>query len=98
MSVPDYAIGSRVWPGLAKLVEESGELQQVVGKLMAYPASPHPDGAGDLPGRLLDELSDVAVAIEYVVHANGLDHPTFFSRMREKVERFSRWHKEERGQ
>lgn len=30
-----YGIGSDRWPGLAKLMEEMGELQEVLGKIMA---------------------------------------------------------------
>ena len=30
-----YSIGSDVWPGLSKLAEESGEVVQVIGKIVA---------------------------------------------------------------
>jgi hypothetical protein len=30
-----FAIGSDAWPGTSKLLEEQGELVQVLGKLMA---------------------------------------------------------------
>lgn len=94
---PDFAIGSTVWPGLAKLTEECGELLQVAGKLMAFPDGAHPDGAGDLVERLLSELADVGAVVEYVVKANHLDHDRFFARMRKKVARFVEWHAKERG-
>jgi hypothetical protein len=45
-----YSIGSTVWPGLSKLVEEMGEVGQVVGKLIATGGDPaHRDGT-DLRG------------------------------------------------
>jgi len=31
----DFSIGSAVWPGVSKVIEEMGELQQVLGKLIA---------------------------------------------------------------
>lgn len=97
--VPDYAIGSKVWPGLAKLAEECGELQQVIGKLLAYPTGPHPDGGDPLTRRLEDEMADVAAAIDFLVGAsNGL---LFGARMRArqtaKYERFTGWHQEAGG-
>lgn len=32
----DYAIGSKKWPGLTKLIEEAGEVLQVVGKYALF--------------------------------------------------------------
>lgn len=44
--------------GLAKLAEELGELQQVVGKMMAYGTGAHPDGTESLviEGDTIEEL------------------------------------------
>lgn len=42
----DFSLGSKVWPGTSKLLEEMGELQQVLGKLIAVAGSTeHWDGA-----------------------------------------------------
>lgn len=30
-----FAIGAQEWPGISKLIEEAGEVQQVCGKLLA---------------------------------------------------------------
>lgn len=49
----------------AKLVEELGELLQLIGKLQAFPDNIHPDGKGDLRYRLLDEIADIYAALRY---------------------------------
>jgi hypothetical protein len=102
-SVPPLAIGSETWPGLAKLMEECGELTQVIGKLIAYPDSPHPDGS-DLPARLVEEMGDVLGALWFVTSVNGPQersgqHLAFWqqveSRATDKYARFRNWHREE---
>ena len=53
--------------GLAKLLEELGELSQVAAKRLAYfHTSTHPDGAGDLNERMEAEMADVAAACAFV--------------------------------
>lgn len=78
--------------GLAKLVEECGEVAQVAGKMLAYPAGPHPDGKGDLRVRLEGEISDLLAACLFAVTANGLDEVRIRSRMMAKLQTFARWH------
>lgn len=99
MSVPDMAIGSTVWPGIAKLAEECGELQQIIGKLMAYPSGEHPDGAGDLAERLRDEMADVMAAVQFVVEANPdqVDGHELRLRQARKAYRFAGWHANANG-
>lgn len=91
--VPPFTIGSDVWPGVVKLIEESGELQQVLGKLMAYPSSPHPDGT-DIPDRLEAELADVLGAILFAVKVNQLNSTRIWNRAYAKRDRFWRWQRE----
>lgn len=94
--MPDFSIGSAVWPGLAKLIEECGELLQVAGKVIAYPAGEHPDGS-DIVARLNEEIADVAAAIKFVVQENSSINATNFRDRRDmKVDRFQRWHREAR--
>jgi NTP pyrophosphatase (non-canonical NTP hydrolase) len=93
--VPDLAIGSDVWPGLAKLAEECGELAQVIGKLTAYPDSPHPDGS-DLVARLQEEMADVQAAIEFVCIVNlPINGKAVSDRHGRKLRRFRDWHRAE---
>lgn len=77
------------WRGIFKLIEEQGELLTVLGKLGPFPDGVHPDGAGNLRPRLVDELSDVKAAIEYFEDANSLmrDH----NRVHQKNERYRKW-------
>jgi NTP pyrophosphatase (non-canonical NTP hydrolase) len=89
-------IGATDWPGLAKLIEETSELGQVVGKLIAYPGGEHPDLGPPLRERLEDEIADVLAAIMYVRAHNVLDRGRMDARVIEKFERFQRWDHEER--
>jgi hypothetical protein len=100
MSAAPFTIGSDIWPGLAKVIEETSELGQVLGKLLAYPEGEHPDGAGPLPERLADELADVLAAVDYLrAHAVALVplQGHIAVRRRQKFERFQRWDFEERA-
>lgn len=92
MSSGDFSIGSRVWPGLSKLLEECGELVQVGGKLIATGgSSKHWDGS-DLTQRLEEELADVQAAIEFLISRNSLNRLAIAGRAMTKVTRFHAWH------
>jgi NTP pyrophosphatase (non-canonical NTP hydrolase) len=65
-----FSIGSGVWPGVSKLVEEVGELGQVLGKLIAtHGAAEHWDGT-NLRQRLIEEMGDVLAAVDFVGQMN----------------------------
>lgn len=81
--------------GLAKLVEECGELIQDAAKLMAYPSGTHPDGGKDLYLRLEDELADVMGACRFVMGKLVLNQPAIEDRAEFKYQRFVRWDNEE---
>lgn len=90
----DFSIGSNVWPGISKLIEEAGEVTQVCGKLIALAGeSNHWDGT-DLRERLEDELADVIAAWDFVIYHNGLDGGRIKKRARDKLKLFETWHKE----
>lgn len=93
--IPPMAIGSDVWPGLGKTAEEAGELLQIVGKLIAYPNQSHPDGS-DTTLRLHEEIADLQAALEFVIETNVLHREFIDARRAKKLERFRRWHREER--
>lgn len=81
-----------MWEGLPKLVEETGELQQVLGKLIAFPeGSVHPDGKGELKGRLEEELGHVLAAISYLIVFNGLDETLIGYHQGLKLELYKKW-------
>ena len=87
-----YSIGSDHWPGLSKLIEEAGEVQQVAGKLLGSGGeSAHWDGS-DLRERLHEEIADLMAACFFVIEANGFDENKMRNRSQEKMELFQKWH------
>lgn len=79
------------WKGLAKLIEECGELQQVAGKSLLYPDTAHPDGKGFVRDRFIEELADVSAAIAYFIAYNNLPLDKIQDRTCMKIERFVDW-------
>jgi NTP pyrophosphatase (non-canonical NTP hydrolase) len=95
MSAGPFSIGSALWPGISKLVEEAGEVSQVCGKLIGSGGEiMHWDGT-NLKERLEDEIADVLAACFFVAAACNLDAVKIDTRMKTKLETFSRWHKEQ---
>ena len=79
--------------GLAKLLEELGELGQVAAKKLAYfNTDEHPDGAGSLKIRMEQEMADVAAAMAFVQQQFGLDGRAIEARACVKLDLFQRWH------
>lgn len=79
--------------GLAKLIEECGELVQVCGKRLAYyTTEDHPDGGEALTARLEDEIGDVIAACQLVVELNQLNQRSVNLRVVRKFRLFSDWH------
>ncbi len=78
--------------GVAKLIEECGELQQVLGKKLAWwdTDEPHWDGT-DLRVRLQDEMGDVLAAIDFVVGQLALNPQAIQDRVIAKGELFDTW-------
>ena len=93
-----FSIGSDTWPGVTKVVEEVGELLQVLGKLQATGGRvDHWDGS-NLKERLEDEIADVRASLEYVEMFNDLDGRSISKRVCDKVERFMEWHRSAKSQ
>lgn len=79
--------------GLAKLIEECGELQQIAAKKLAYfHTDVHPDGGGSLKQRMEDELADVAAASAFVAQQFALDEKRIKQRAALKLADFQSWH------
>lgn len=78
--------------GLAKLSEETGELQQVIGKILAYGSGPHPDGTESLLAKFEEEAADVLAALELVTKLLGANNDTILERAELKLKRFLDWH------
>lgn len=82
--------------GIAKLIEECGELQQVLGKFLTYGMGEHPDGKGLLKDRIEDEMADVLAALQLViVKYPGLDPSRINFRSHQKLKLFLEWDKRE---
>lgn len=79
--------------GLAKLLEELGELAQVAAKKLAYfHTDEHPDSAGPLNERMEAEMADVAAAMAFVQQQFGLNGKAIENRACIKLALFQRWH------
>lgn len=90
----DFSIGSNVWPGTSKLLEEMGELRRVLGKLIATAGeTTHWDG-WDLRDRLVEEAADVAAALMFfqAMNLSTDELARLDRRMVEKVRLFNGWH------
>lgn len=94
VSAGPYSIGSGQWPGLAKVIEECGEVIQAAGKIIAANGDGrHWDGS-DLRQRLEDELADAQAAIGFAIDMNGLDSERMLNRTADKLAMFAQWHLE----
>lgn len=79
--------------GLAKMLEETGELTQVGAKRLAYFTTlTHPDGAGSLKTRMEEEIADVEASCEFVKGPFELDREAIARRRQMKLALFTRWH------
>jgi len=87
-----FAIGSKLWPGLSKLIEEAGEVQQVCGKLIATGGDANHWDGSNLRARLEEEIADLTAALAFVGQANNLDIHRVEARVREKLALFNKWH------
>lgn len=64
-----FGVGSAAWPGLAKSLEEMGELATVLGKLMGSDGDRH-HWSGDLVPMIRDEIADVHAALDFLEERN----------------------------
>lgn len=97
MTAPPFAFGSRIYPGLAKLVEEGGEMQQIAGKIMMTggEVKNHWDGT-DMPVAIAMEVADVSAACRAFFQLNGYDGARWvLEREIQKYHQFLEWHGEQ---
>lgn len=90
----DFSIGSKVWPGTSKLIEEMGELQQVLGKLLGTAGEvKHWDGS-NLRERLVEEIADLEAAIIFFKEQNmwQSEKSEAHERTVQKLALFEKWH------
>jgi hypothetical protein len=94
-----YSIGSNRLEGMSKLIEEMGELQQVLGKLMGNGGEDsHWDGT-NLYERLAEECADLEAALDFFTSKNArmFSPVQYTKRYREKLELFQKWSKQQRS-
>lgn len=77
------------WRGIFKVIEEMGELQQVLGKLGPFPDGNHPGHDESLTSMLSDELADLNAALDWFMNRNGIELDV--DRYIKKYERFDEW-------
>lgn len=90
--IGEYSIGNEVWPGLGKLVEEMGELNQVLGKLIGCHGENKHWNMGDMNAKLVEEIGDTLGAIKFFVHKNEIDNQKIQDRKILKFNKFCDWH------
>lgn len=90
-----YGFGSTTLPGLAKVIEEIGEVSQVAGKIMAVGnLGDHWDGS-NLQERLESELGDLLAAIAFFIDKNNLNKLHIAEQLHKKIDIFEEWHRDE---
>lgn len=87
-----FKIEDNKWPGVAKALEEMGELGAELGKLMGSNGKTK-HWSGDLKPRIMDEAADVLAAVTFMVDLNFKDeeHEYILNRFEEKYKTFSGW-------
>lgn len=80
------------WIGLLALVRACSAAGQLLNKISAFPdGTEHPDGAGNLVGRLEVVVSDLGAAAKLVAERNGLDLDHIELRGDDKLSLFRIW-------
>lgn len=91
-----FAIGDKVYPGLSKITEESGEVLEVIGKLMATGGGRRHWSGRDLHVDLMDELADLQAAIDFFMgDCTREERGQFAERRVAKLNLFRKWHWEQ---
>lgn len=96
MNVGPYTIGSDTWPGMSKLQEEMSELGVVLAKIQSLNGDTDYWRGRDLRTELVDEIGDVAAAVEFFVTHNltGAEQEILSARRDTKLDRFNRWRRD----
>lgn len=108
-SLAPFAIGSALWTGLSKLLEEGGEvidamadvaLFKAIGKVMQTGNKLIGTGGltqhwdgRDLRRNLEDEIADLEATIIFFKKHNSLDHKRMKRRTAAKLKKFEYWQK-----
>lgn len=95
MKKGDYSIGSEVWNGSSKFIEECGELLVVIGKMIGNGGNLE-HWSGNLYPMFLEEIADVEASIEYFKNKNFTDEAKEFieARKQRKLHLYEKWNEE----
>lgn len=85
--------------GIAKGVEESGEVVEQLGRLICllgkklayFHTNEHPDGKGPLDVRLVEEIGDTIGSLIFIATMLRLDTVAIDARADAKIYRFAAW-------
>ena len=77
--------------GISKLVEETGELSEILGKISAAGFGISPYTGINLTERLQEELADVLASIDFLIEKNNLNDDEIQKRRRMKYCKFVKW-------
>lgn len=95
---PRFQFASEVWPGLAKLLEECGEIVQVAGKIIGTAGTMRfQDGQTVDRLRFVEELADLEAILTFVVWHDLTDAEIIALTVRSDDKRrlFERWRESE---
>lgn len=87
-----YNFGDRKWPGLSKVLEECGEVSQVLAKLVGSNGNLDYFGKGSLEDKIVEELGDLHAAITWFIQHNDISAKKVARRSQEKQAKYTKWH------
>lgn len=88
-----YQLKCADWPGLGKVIEESGELGQVFGKIISCGGQTvNPWGFASLSDKMVEESADLLAALTFMIN-NGphIDKEAVYIRADRKYKLFGEW-------
>lgn len=88
---PGYTMHNVTWPGLSKVIEESGEVLQICGKIMAIRGGDTYYNGEDLRVELENEVSDLLASLTYLIRENDLDKARINRRVQMKLAKYQNW-------
>lgn len=91
-----FAFGDTIWPGLAKIVEEAGELLRIAGKVMMRHGATDYWDIVDLRKAFLEELADLDAALMFqeMMCMTTEERIVYIMRRNEKLSKFKHWHQD----
>lgn len=91
-----FYIGAESWAGTSKVIEESGEIGQVLGKLIGSNGDIHHFDGSNLEDKMVEEIGDFYAALSFFVDKNLVHRADDIAeRVMKKIELFEQWHEEE---